>query len=77
MDVLHPLFSGIVMAMRNEVEIAQDVTMYLSDWRQGSEDALAKLVPIVQNELTQIARRHLRREKSNLSLHTTELLKEA
>ena len=63
--------------MQNEEKISQEVTMYLSDWRQGSEDALAKLVPIVQNELTIIARRHLRRENSNLSLQTTELINEA
>ena len=63
--------------MQNEEKISQEVTMYLSDWRQGSKDALAKLVPIVQNELTIIARRHLRRENSNLSLQTTELINEA
>ena len=51
--------------------------MYLSDWRQGGVDALAKLVPIVQNELKLIARRHLRRENANLSLQTTELINEA
>ena len=56
---------------------SQEVTMYLADWRQGGEDALAKLVPIVQNELKLIARRHLRRENSDLSLQTTELLNEA
>ena len=57
--------------------VSQEVTMYLSDWRQGGVDALAKLVPIVQNELKLIARRHLRRENANLSLQTTELINEA
>lgn len=63
--------------MQNGEQISQDVTTYLSDWRRGSEDALAKLVPVVQNELKLIARRHLRRENSDHSLQTTELINEA
>ena len=63
--------------MQNQEKISQEVTIYLSDWRRGSEDALAKLVPVVQNELKLIARRHLRRENSDHSLQTTELINEA
>ena len=54
-----------------------DITRHLSEWRDGSDAALARLVPFVSSELKQIARRHLRRENRFISLQTSELINEA
>lgn len=56
---------------------SNEITQYLSEWRQGNREALEKLVPIVQNELKFLARRYLRRESGNISIQTTELINEA
>src|SRR5205823_12265785 len=47
------------------------VTELLIRWRAGDEEALTKLVPLVYEELRQIARRQLRGERSEE--HTSEL----
>ena len=54
-----------------------DVTAQLSAWRAGNNTALDNLVPMVDRELKQIARRHLRRENRFISLQTSELINEA
>ena len=59
------------------ITISQEVTQYLSDWRQGNGAALDKLAPIVQRELKLLARRYLRRESRSISIQTTELINEA
>jgi RNA polymerase sigma-70 factor (ECF subfamily) len=46
-------------------------------WRAGDEDALGRIVPLVQEELRQIARRCLRNERANHSLQATALVNEA
>ena len=56
---------------------SDEVTQYLSDWRQGNKEALDKLVPIVQRELKLLARRYLRRESRSVSIQTTKLINEA
>jgi RNA polymerase sigma factor (TIGR02999 family) len=53
------------------------VTALLREWRSGSEAALDRLVPLVHQELRQIARRHLRRERPGHSLQATALVNEA
>lgn len=53
-----------------------EVTQLLLAWRAGGNDALEKLAPIVYDELRAIARRHLRRERSN-TLQATALVNEA
>lgn len=54
-----------------------DVTALLLSWRQGDEEALARLVPLVHQELRQIARRCLRGERAAQSLPATALVNEA
>jgi len=46
-------------------------------WRAGDEGALGRIVPLVQEELRQIARRCLRHERPDHSLQATALVNEA
>ena len=54
-----------------------DVTALLLAWRAGDQDALGRIVPLVQEELRQIARRCLRHERPDHSLQATALVNEA
>ena len=54
-----------------------DVTALLLAWRAGDEGALGRIVPLVQQELRQIARRCLRGERPDHSLQATALVNEA
>ena len=54
-----------------------DVTALLLAWRAGDEAALARLTPLVHDELRRIARRCLRGERANHSLPATALVHEA
>ena len=53
------------------------VTGLLMEWRQGDEEALAQLLPIVYDELRRIAARHLRAERDDLTLEPTAVVHEA
>jgi RNA polymerase sigma factor (TIGR02999 family) len=53
------------------------VTGLLLAWRGGDEAALARLTPLVHDELQRIARRCLRGERANHSLPATALVHEA
>jgi RNA polymerase sigma factor (TIGR02999 family) len=53
-----------------------DITRLLSAWSGGDKEALDELVPVVNRELRRLARRHLRPERSELALQTTELVNE-
>jgi RNA polymerase sigma factor (TIGR02999 family) len=53
------------------------ITGLLRAWRQGNEQALEDLLPIVYDELRRIARQHLRRERPGLTLQPTALVHEA
>jgi hypothetical protein len=46
-------------------------------WRQGDDAALARLTPLVHQELQRIARRSMRGERLNHSLQATALVNEA
>ena len=52
-------------------------TALLLAWGDGDPDALNELVPLVQDELRQLARRHLRRERAGHTLQATALVNEA
>ena len=56
---------------------ASDVTQLLRQWSDGDEGALNRLVPLVYNELRELAHRRLRREAANRSLNTTGLVHDA
>src|ERR1700752_799467 len=53
------------------------VTQLLSDWRNGDQAALDKLVPIVEQELRRLAHHYMRRERAGHTLQTTALVNEA
>jgi RNA polymerase sigma factor (TIGR02999 family) len=53
------------------------VTHLLQAWRDGDPAAPEKLMPLVYEELRQIARRHLARERAGHTLQTTALVNEA
>src|SRR5579871_6266504 len=56
---------------------AGDVTQLLIQWRAGDRGALDRLMPLVYNQLRQIAGRFLRRENPGHSFQSTELVHEA
>ena len=53
------------------------VTQLLKAWGAGDETALARLTPLVYDELRHYARRYTRRERPGMSLQTTALVNEA
>lgn len=56
---------------------ANDVTQLLVNWRKGDQQALEELWPLVYGELRKLARRYLRRERSDHTLQSTALVHEA
>jgi RNA polymerase sigma factor (TIGR02999 family) len=56
---------------------SQDVTRLLARWKDGDEEALRQLVPIVHDELRRLARRQMARERPDHSLQPTALVNEA
>jgi RNA polymerase sigma factor (TIGR02999 family) len=55
----------------------QDLTALLLEWRGGDHAALDRLVPLVQQELHEIARRCMASERKEHSLQATALVNEA
>ncbi len=56
---------------------AGEVTELLVGWNRGDEEALGKILPLVYDELRQLANRHLQRERRDHILQTTALVHEA
>jgi RNA polymerase sigma factor (TIGR02999 family) len=56
---------------------SQAFTQLLIKWRGGDREALHALVPIVYNELRDVAHRHLQRERPGHTLQSTALVHEA
>ena len=54
-----------------------EVTRLLHDWRQGDNQSLEQMMPLVYAELRRIADRHLRRENPGHTLQPTALVHEA
>jgi len=55
----------------------QQVTQLLQAWGQGEDAALAKLVPLVHQELRRLARRYMFGEHAGHTLQATALVNEA
>ncbi len=53
-----------------------EVTRLLASWSGGDDDALARMVPLVYEDLRHMARRHLRREREGHTLQGTGLVHE-
>jgi RNA polymerase sigma factor (TIGR02999 family) len=58
-------------------EQSEQVTQLLVAWRQGDENALELLTPLVYDELRRLARRSMRRERPEHTLQSTALVHEA
>lgn len=56
---------------------SHDVTELLLDWRNGNQQALEKLTPLVYDQLRRLAARYLRHEREGHTLQTTALVNEA
>src|SRR5262245_17970550 len=54
-----------------------EVSQLLIEWGQGNQEALARLMPLVYDELRLLASRKLRRERLDHTLQTTALVHEA
>ena len=55
----------------------QQITQLLCDWRNGDEQALEKLIPLIQPELHRLAHAYMSRERAGHTLQTTALLDDA
>jgi RNA polymerase sigma factor (TIGR02999 family) len=55
----------------------ENITELLISWREGNRAALDILMPLIQRELNQIARRHLGRERKNHTMQPSSLVQEA
>ena len=53
---------------------SENITQLLLEWRQGKQEALDELMPVVYEELRRQAHRYLRHEQKNHSLQTTALI---
>lgn len=56
---------------------AGDITNLLLAWRNGDQDALTSLMPLVYSELRRIARRQMARERPGQTLQPSALVNEA
>ena len=56
---------------------AKPVSALLVRWKSGDQEALQALMPLVYDELRRIAHRHLRAERPDHTLRSTELVHEA
>jgi RNA polymerase sigma factor (TIGR02999 family) len=56
---------------------SSELTQLLIEWRNGSQSALERLVPLVEKELHRIAHRYMRRENPGHTLQTSDLVNEA
>ena len=54
-----------------------EITRLLLDWSSGDRDSFDRLAPLVYDELRQLARRYMRRERPGHTLQTTALVNEA
>jgi RNA polymerase sigma-70 factor (ECF subfamily) len=55
----------------------QDVTLMLQAWSEGDENALDRLMPLVEAELRRLAAAYMRRERRSHTLQATALVNEA
>lgn len=57
--------------------VSHQITHLLIDWSKGDESALEQLMPLVYEELHQMARRYMRGQSPGHSMQATELIHEA
>jgi RNA polymerase sigma-70 factor, ECF subfamily len=57
--------------------VRDEISTLLRAWSDGDERALARLTPVVYDELRHLAHRYMKRERAGHSLQTTALVNEA
>jgi RNA polymerase sigma factor (TIGR02999 family) len=60
-----------------ESDASSQVTYLLSRWREGNQEALDSLMPLVYDELRRLARHYLKQEQPGHTLQSTALVNEA
>jgi RNA polymerase sigma-70 factor, ECF subfamily len=55
----------------------QEITKLLQEWNDGNQAALEELMPLVYDELHQLAHQYMRRERTGHLLQTSALINEA
>jgi RNA polymerase sigma-70 factor (ECF subfamily) len=63
--------------LKPDADRTRQVTALLAGWSKGDLQAREALIPLVYNELRQLAASHLRRERSDHTLQATALVHEA
>ena len=63
--------------MSEESATPREVTRLLVEWGDGDEAALARLMPLVYDELRRLARHYMRRERPGHTIEPTALVNEA
>lgn len=58
-------------------EASTNVTQILLEWRNGNEEALKQLMPMVYDELRRLAGHYMRKERREHTLQATALVNEA
>lgn len=56
---------------------SHQITLLLAEWGGGDKESLEQLMPLVYDKLRRMARGYLRRQPSNHTFPTTELINEA
>jgi RNA polymerase sigma-70 factor, ECF subfamily len=56
---------------------SDQITRLLNAWAKGSNTAAEELFPLIEQELHQIAKEHMRRRRPGYMIQTTELVNEA
>jgi RNA polymerase sigma factor (TIGR02999 family) len=62
---------------RMSAKTPQPVTVLLEQWKAGDPDALAELIPLLYDELHELAGHYLRMERRDHTLQSTALINEA
>lgn len=63
--------------MESSSQQTQTITLLLQSWQQGEVEALNQLMPLVYQELRQIAHRYMQQERPGHLWQTTALINEA
>lgn len=63
--------------MEKNTENSSQITQLLRQWSDGKREELESLMPLIYDELRGQASRYLKRERSNHTLQTTDLINEA
>jgi RNA polymerase sigma factor (TIGR02999 family) len=67
---------SILLALQAMHDDSGDVTIWLERWRDGDQEALHQLIPLVYDALHRIADSYMRRERDEHTLQSTALINE-